>query len=89
MTTIQTQPHRAQSASFSIPSIVAVICAVASFGVGPGAALLLSLAAAILGIIGVVVSLLPNVRGGLISVLSLIMGSIGVIVAIIRLIASL
>ena len=90
MTTLQHRPHRAAGeAAFSIPSILALIAAIASFMVSPGYQLLLSIAAAVLGLIGVVVALLPGVRGGIISFFSLVIGAIGAIVAIIRLIASL
>jgi hypothetical protein len=89
MTTIQRQHNRAGDAAFSIPSILAIIAAVGSFMVSPGYQLLLSIAAAVLGLIGVVVSLLPGVRGGIISLFSLVVGSIGALIAIIRLLASL
>lgn len=90
MTTIQHRPTRAAGgAAFSIPSILAIIAAIASFMVSPGLQLLLSIAAAVLGLIGVIVALMPNVRGGIISLFSLVVGAIGAIVAIIRLIASL
>jgi hypothetical protein len=90
MTTLQHRPTRAAgNAAFSIPSILAIIAAIASFVVSPGYQLLLSIAAAVLGFIGVIVALMPGVRGGIISFISLVIGAIGAIIAIIRLVASL
>lgn len=76
----------ARKASFSLPSILALICAIAGFSVeSAGGALLLCIAAGLLGALGVVLALLPGVRGGLVSVASIVMGLIGVVVAIVRL----
>jgi len=44
----------------------------------------LSLVAIAFGIIGVLLSLAPSVRGGFISILSLIVAAIGIIVAVIK-----
>lgn len=74
---------------FSAPSILAFIAALASFAVSPGYQLLLCIAALVLGAIGVIASLLPSVRGGIMSLFSLVVGGLGAIVAIVRLLASL
>ena len=86
MTTLNNPGYRATpKATFSIPSILAIVCAIGSFVVHSGTAtLLLAIGAALFGIIGVVVALLPHVRGGIISVLSIAMGAIGLITAIVR-----
>ena len=77
-----------RKAQFSMPSVLSLVVALASFATErPLWALVLSIAAAVFGVIGVVVALLPGVRGGLLSMLSILMGLVGLIVAIIRLIA--
>lgn len=88
MTTLQ-HPHRTHEASFSIPSILAIVAAIGSFAVTPGYALLLCIVAALLGTFGIVLALMPGIRGGFISMLSLLMGAAGGLVALVRLIASL
>lgn len=72
--------------SFSIISILAIVAAVCSFLVGAGLGFLLAAVAIILGLIGVVMSLSPSVRGGMISILSIVAGVIGIIAAIVRLV---
>lgn len=89
MTTLHHPHHRASQASFSIPSILAIVSAIASFTVGPGVALLLCVVAALLGTLGVILALMPGIRGGFISMLSLLLGAVGGVVALARLIASL
>ena len=87
MTTLNYNNGRtnAAGAAFSIPSILAAICAVATFIVdGPGTRLLVAVLAALFGVIGVVISLLPGKRGGLISTASIVIGAIALLVAIIQ-----
>ncbi len=74
----QTKPH------FSIPSIIAIAAAIASFFVSAGGGFILAIVAIIFGVIGILVSLAPSVRGGFISILSLIVGAIGIVVAIVK-----
>jgi hypothetical protein len=77
----------APKATFSIPSILAIISAIASFAVdGAGWALILSIAAGVLGLIGVAAALLPGVRGGFVSIFSIFLGALGVITAIVRIV---
>ena len=71
-------------AHFSIPSIIAIVAAVASFFVGAGAGFLLAIVAIAFGVLGVLLSMAPSVRGGMVSILSLIAGGIGILVAILR-----
>jgi hypothetical protein len=72
--------------SFSIPSILAIIAAVLSFRFGATLGLLLAIAAIVLGILGLLLSLSPRVRGGIVSVIGVVAGLIGIIAAIIKLI---
>lgn len=72
--------------AFSIASILAIVAAIGSFAVGAGWGLLLAVAAIILGVIGVIIALLPGVRGGLLSSLSVFIGLIGIVGAIFRII---
>jgi hypothetical protein len=77
-TLAQNKPH------FSIPSLIAIGAAIASFFVGAGAGFILAIIAIIFGVFGFIISLAPSVRGGLTSVLSLILAVIGIIMAIIK-----
>jgi hypothetical protein len=74
-------------AHFSIPSLIAIAAAIASFFVSPGAGFLLAIVAIIFGVLGFIVALAPSVRGGIVSILSLMLASIGIVIAIIRAIA--
>ncbi len=74
----QTKPH------FSIPSIIAIAAAIASFFVSAGGGFILAIVAIIFGVIGILLSMAPSVRGGFISFFSLIAGAIGIVVAIIK-----
>jgi len=81
METSQAKPH------FSIPSLIAVGAAIASFFVSAMGGFILALIAIFFGIIGVMLSLSPSVRGGFVSVLSMILAAIGIVVAIAKAIA--
>jgi hypothetical protein len=84
-----TTPVRQTNPSFSIISILAVVCAIASFFFGAGLGLLLAIAAIVLGAIGVIMSLSPRVRGGVISTFSMFAGAIGIIAAIFKIVAKI
>ncbi|HYO11289.1 MAG TPA: hypothetical protein VER17_20155 [Tepidisphaeraceae bacterium] len=71
--------------SFSIPSILAIVAAVISFRVGALTGLLLAIAAIVLGIIGLLLSLSPRVRGGIVSIVGVVAGLIGIIAAAFKL----
>lgn len=73
--------------SFSLPSILAIVAAIGSFFTGAALGLVLAILAILFGVIGVVLSLSPRVRGGLVSILSLIAGVIGIVVAAIKAVA--
>ncbi len=78
MDNVQTKPH------FSLPSLVAIGAVIASFFVGSLGGFILALIAIFFGIIGVIVSLSPSVRGGFVSVLAMLAGAVAIIVAIIK-----
>ena len=82
--TLQTYDRRV-APSFSIPSILAIICAIGSFFVGSWLGILLAVLAIIFGGVGVLMSLSPRVRGGFMSVFSVLAGVIGIIAAVLRL----
>lgn len=71
-------------ATFSIPSFIAIGSAIASFAAGPFWGFILAVVAIIFGAIGVLFSLAPSVRGGLMSILSLIAGALGIVIAIVK-----
>ncbi len=77
-TTGQTKPH------FSIPSIIAIGCAIASLFVGPGMGFILAIIAIIFGVIGFLVALSPSVRGGVMSIFSLLIAAVAIVIAIIK-----
>jgi hypothetical protein len=74
----QTKPH------FSIPSLIAIAAAIASFFVGAAGGFILALIAIVFGIFGAMLSLSPSVRGGVVSVLSLFLAAIAIVVAVIK-----
>ncbi|HEV2328515.1 MAG TPA: hypothetical protein VGY56_06980 [Verrucomicrobiae bacterium] len=77
-TAVQNKPH------FSIPSIIALGAAIASFFVRPGTGFALAIVAIIFGVFGFLLSFAPSVRGGVTSVLSLLLAAIGIVVAIVK-----
>jgi hypothetical protein len=74
-------------AQFSIPSIIALVAAIASFFVGAMAGFILALTAILFGIIGAVMSLSPGVRGGIVSILSLLIAAVAIFAAVIKALA--
>ena len=78
---MSTQPSKA---AFSIPSIIAVIAAILTFKVGVIMGLILAGVAIVFGGLGILLSLSPARRGGILSMLSVLGGAIGVIAAIIK-----
>lgn len=71
-------------ASFSIPSILAIIAAILSFKFGAILGLIMAAVAFIFGAFGIILALMPNTRGGGISIMAVILSFIGVIAAIIK-----
>jgi hypothetical protein len=77
-------------ASFSIPSLVALVAAILIFVVGNGfLVFLLAGVAIIFGLLGIVLSLSPSVRGGMVSFLGIGAGVIGVIMALVKLLQAI
>ena len=76
---------RSNHPAFSIPSIVAIICAIISFRAGAAFGFILAIVAIITGLIGAAVAVSPRVRGGIISVVSIVLGLIGIIAAVFKL----
>lgn len=74
----QTKPH------FSLPSIIAIGAAIASFFVGAAGGFILALVAIVFGIFGAMLAMSPSVRGGVVSILSLLMAAIAIVVAVIK-----
>ena len=73
-----------EAAKFSIPSIIAIVAAIASFPVGALMGFLLAVVAVIFGAIGIILSLSPRVRGGVVSTLAIFAGMLGVLAALVK-----
>ena len=84
--TAHAYPARRGGASFSIPSILAAVCLIATLFTNEALDLILSIAAIVLGLIGAVLALSPSVRGGIVSIVSILIGVVAVIVSILQLI---
>jgi len=74
----------ANKASFSVVSILAILSAIFSFTTGAFFGLILAALAFIFGLLGIVFALLPNTRGGGLSIMAVILSFIGVIAAIVK-----
>jgi hypothetical protein len=77
---------RREAPAFSIPSILAVICAIVSFTSGAFFGTIMAIAAIVLGLLGFLLALSPRVRGGMISILSILMGLVGIVAAVFKLV---
>jgi hypothetical protein len=73
-----------EAAKFSIPSIIAIIAAIASFPVGALMGFLLAIVAVIFGALGFILSLSPKVRGGVVSTLAIFAGMLGLLAAVVK-----
>ncbi|MFC7337940.1 hypothetical protein ACFQY0_12180 [Haloferula chungangensis] len=71
-------------AKFSIPSILAIVAAIASFTVGATFGMILAITAIVFGIVGVLLSLSAKKRGGIVSFASVAAGLIGIIAALVK-----
>lgn len=76
-----------EKASFSIPSIIAIVAAILSFYAGAALGMVLALIAIVFGLIGVTVALSPAKRGGVASTFAVFAGLAGIVVAIIKALA--
>lgn len=72
--------------TFSFASILAVVCAIASFFTGAVLGVLLAAAAVVLGLVGAVSALAPGVRGGVASIVSIFAGVAGAVAAAVKLV---
>jgi hypothetical protein len=81
----QTQVTRVRHPEYSLPSILAIGAAIASFFFGAFLGFILAVAAIILGVIGLLLAASPSIRGGIISVLSVVAGLLGIIAAVFKL----
>ncbi len=70
--------------SFSLPSLIAVGAAIASFVVGAFWGFVLALIAIFFGMIGVLLSFSSRIRGGFVSFFSLGAGLLGIIAALFK-----
>ncbi|MGK0184406.1 MAG: hypothetical protein ACI9R3_000172 [Verrucomicrobiales bacterium] len=70
--------------SFSIASVLAVVCASATFFVGAGAQFALAIIAIIFGVIGLIFALSPKTRGGFASIIAILIAIVAVGIAITR-----
>lgn len=85
MTTYSNAPARSGGQSFSIPSIVAILAAIGSFFTGSGIlTIVLAVSALVAGVIGVILALSPNVRGGLISTIAILLSVVAAIIGVVR-----
>jgi hypothetical protein len=73
-------------ASFSIPSILAVICGILAFTTSAGTATFAAVGAMIFGVIGALMALLPGKRGGIASIAFIFIGALGFVIGLLRLI---
>ena len=69
---------------FTIPAIIAIICAVASFATGAFWGFVLAMIAVAFGAVGFLLSLSASRRGGVISSLAIVGGILGIIAAIVK-----
>ena len=78
------QPMNSSKSTFSIASILAMIAAIFSFNVGAFFGVIFAALAFIFGVLGIILALAPNVRGGGLSILSVLLSFVGVVAAIIK-----
>lgn len=83
------QPSTTTRASFSIPSIIALLAAIGSFMNGAILGMVLAVVAIVFGILGVLLSLAPAKRGGVISSFGIGAGVLGIIAAVIKAVMSI
>ncbi|HEV8543572.1 MAG TPA: hypothetical protein VGR78_14345 [Verrucomicrobiae bacterium] len=74
-------------ARFSIPSIIAIVCAIASFPAAAFAGFLLGMIAVVFGAIGFLLAFSSRVRGGVVSTLAVLGGVLGLVAAVVKAIA--
>lgn len=82
-----TQPSPSKPV-FSLVSILSIVAAVLSFRYGAGGGFLMAVIAIVLGVFGVVMSILPGKRGGILSLFAIFAGAIGIVAAIFKLLGN-
>lgn len=75
------------TAHFSIPSLIAIGAALASIVTGAFWGFVLAMVAIVFGVLGVILSLSPRVRGGVVSMFSLFAGLVGIGLAVFKAVA--
>ena len=71
-------------AKFSLPSIISIICAVASFASGAFFGFVLAMVAVLFGAIGFFLAFSSQVRGGMLSTLAVLAGILGLVAAVVK-----
>lgn len=79
MNAVETRPAR-----FSIPCLIAIGAAIASFAVSAFWGFILALVAIAFGVLGILLSFSSRTRGGLVSILSILAGFAGITVAAVK-----
>jgi hypothetical protein len=69
---------------YSLPSLLAIFCAIGSFMVGAFAGFLLAMCAMVLGIGGLLLAFLPSRRGGIVSSMAVLAGIVGIAAAVVK-----
>jgi hypothetical protein len=72
--------------ALTIPAILSIVCVFVSFASGAALGLLAAVAAIFFGLMGVALAVLPQKRGGMLSVVSIVLGLIGIIAAVFKLV---
>lgn len=70
---------------YSLPSLLAIGAAIASFFFGAMLGFLLAVAAIVLGVVGMLLAVSPSIRGGIISIISVLAGLLGIVAAVFKL----
>ncbi len=81
----QNHATRGRHPEYSLPSLLAIGAAIASFFFGAFLGFALAIAAIVLGVIGMVLAAAPSIRGGIISIMSIVAGLLGIIAAVLKL----
>ena len=70
--------------SFSLASILALVCAILSFCFGAILGIVFAALALVFGIFGILLALAPKTRGGGISIIAVLLALVGVVAAVIK-----
>jgi hypothetical protein len=75
-----------KNAAFSLPSLISIAAGIGTFATGAGGRLVLAIVAIVFGVLGIVLSLSPSTRGGIISFVGVGAGLIGIVAAVFKLV---